>query len=71
MQKVSGVYFTRPLDLYQKIPFEVDISHDALYAKDCSILECNQLILNEIASKYQHSIEELHGFFVINNILEA
>ncbi|MEO1770410.1 MULTISPECIES: hypothetical protein [Enterococcus] len=71
MKKISGVYFKHPLDLSGKQSFEVDVSHDSLYAKDCSVVESNQLVLTEIAAKYQHQHEDLHSFFIIETIDES
>ncbi|MBO1306930.1 hypothetical protein JZO70_12200 [Enterococcus sp. 669A] len=71
MQKVTGIYFTHPLDLSNVQAFQVDVPHDTLYGKGQSVPECNQHVLKEIASKYQHSLEDLHTFFVIENLREA
>lgn len=71
MQKVSGVYFTNPFDLSNRQSFEVEVPHTTLYGKGQSVPECNQLILQEIASTYQHSLEDLHTFFVIEDLQKA
>lgn len=71
MKKISGVYFTHPFDLSEKQTFEVAVPHDSLYAKGCSVVESNQLVLAEIATKYEHQQEELHNFFIIETVDEA
>lgn len=71
MKKISGVYFTHPFDLSKEQTFEVAVPHDSLYAEGCSVVESNQLVLAEIATKYEHQLEELHSFFIIEKMAEA
>lgn len=69
MKKVTGFFFQQPLDLTQRQAFEIEVNQDLYQGTD--ILACNADVLTEIAEKYQQLPQQLHSFFIIDEISEV